>query len=278
MILCSVCLTDTNFVNYNLIFLYIYFLCLVNIQLSINRSRHNLYIYYSYLLNSAVVYIMWLNFRYGRAKKAFQFETALKLFYAELLHSLKIVKFYPSWSSSYSLSHSQNLDRKFNHKLIYMWYSHAIYCIWRNVMVTQSQECCCKKMWKPKWWPRNCSDGGKYYNKNDISKFMLLSPHFTRIWHQIHLNCAHMPCFRRPSHILLLAYHHPLGCHLNLISHIFYNSMLMSRHTLLYSWAVLDYRLHFVLLLRAMRLAGHLHLMLVVIYSSSVESFECIMF
>jgi len=76
---------------YNLIFLYICFLCLVNIKLSINRSRHYLYIYC--LLNSAVVYIIWLNFRYACAKMVFQFETVLKLFYAGLL---KIIKFYPS--------------------------------------------------------------------------------------------------------------------------------------------------------------------------------------
>ena len=46
-----------------------------------------------------------------------------------------------------------------------------------------------KRMWNPKWRPINSCANSKKCNEYISAEFVLLSPHFTMIWHQVHLNC-----------------------------------------------------------------------------------------
>jgi len=74
---------------------------------------------------------------------------------------------------------------------------------------------------------------GKNFNNNNSGEFVLLSPHFTRIWHQIY-----------PNHHLLkflpLTYHHSHFLAVTLDFTSFHNGLLQSRTLFFYSLAVLD--------------------------------------
>ena len=61
-----------------------------------------------------------------------------------------------------------------------------------------------KKYVNPRWWPRNGCDSRlmeKKFNNDSSAEFVLPPPCFTRIRHQIHLNCRYLK-------FLPLTYHH----------------------------------------------------------------------
>jgi len=77
---------------------------------------------------------------------------------------------------------------------------------------------------------------GKIFNNDNLGEFVLLSPCFTRIWHQIHLNYYNLP----------LAYHHSHSMAATLHFTSFFTIAFLGLHTF-FTAGLLWIRFHFFL-------------------------------